>query len=75
MSTGGPTVLWEVNPDNSNWSPNLAFMRTIYYWVGQKVHLGFLVTFYGKTQTNFLANPIFFQQGHGLGVVFHLVPQ
>lgn len=24
-----------------------------YYWVGQKVHLGFLITFYRNTQTNF----------------------
>ena len=28
------------------------------YWVGQKVHLGFSVTSYGKTRTNFLANPV-----------------
>ena len=28
-------------------------------WIGHKVHLGFSVTPYGKTQTNFLANPIF----------------
>ena len=26
------------------------------YWVGQKGHLGFSVTFYGKTQTNFWAS-------------------
>lgn len=31
----------------------------VFYWVGRKVHLGlFSVTFYGKTQMNFLANPI-----------------
>lgn len=29
------------------------------YWVGQKLHLGFSVTYYGETQTNFLASPIF----------------
>ena len=29
--------------------------------VGQKVHLGFSVPSYGKTQKNFLANPILFQ--------------
>ena len=28
------------------------------YWVGQKVRSGFSVTSYGKTHTNFLANPI-----------------
>lgn len=28
------------------------------YWAGQKVTLGFSVTSYGKTQMNFLANPI-----------------
>ena len=28
------------------------------YWVGQEVHLGFSVTSYGKTRTNFLANPV-----------------
>ena len=25
---------------------------------GQKVHLGFSVRYYGKAQTNFLANPV-----------------
>ena len=30
-----------------------------YYWVGQKVHLGFSVTAYRKTQKNFLFNPIY----------------
>ena len=30
------------------------------YWVGPKVHSGFPVTSYGKTRTNFLANPILF---------------
>ena len=29
------------------------------YWVGQKVRSGFSVRSYGKTQTNFLANPIY----------------
>ena len=28
------------------------------YWVGQKIHLGFPVRCYRKTQTNFLVNPI-----------------
>ena len=28
------------------------------YWVGQEVHSGFSVRCYGKTQMNFLANPI-----------------
>ena len=28
------------------------------YWVGQKVHLGFSVRCYVKTQVNVLANPI-----------------
>ena len=28
------------------------------YWVGQKVHLHFSVTSYGKTQKTFLANPV-----------------
>lgn len=28
------------------------------YWAGRKVRLGFSVTAYRKTQTNFLANPI-----------------
>ena len=31
---------------------------TLFYWVGQKVPSGFLLRFY-KTQTNFVANPIF----------------
>ena len=29
------------------------------YWVGQKVHLGFSITSYRKTQANSLAHPIF----------------
>ena len=29
-----------------------------WYWVGQKVGLGFSIRCYGKTQTNFLAKPI-----------------
>ena len=29
------------------------------YWVGQKVCLDFSITSYGKTQMNFLANPIY----------------
>lgn len=33
------------------------------YWVGQKVYLGFLVTSYGKIQTNFQANPILCSSG------------
>ena len=32
--------------------------REVKYWVGQKVHLGFSIRCYGKTQTNFLANTI-----------------
>lgn len=28
------------------------------YWVGQKFHLGFPITSYGTTPTNFLANSI-----------------
>ena len=28
------------------------------YWVGQKVHLGFSITFYGKIPVNFLANTV-----------------
>ena len=32
------------------------------YWVGQKVHSGFSVKGYGKTQTNFLANPILYRK-------------
>ena len=28
------------------------------YWVGQKVHSGFSIRCYRKTQTKFLANPI-----------------
>lgn len=28
------------------------------YWVGQKFHSGFSLTYYGKTQTNSLAKPI-----------------
>ena len=28
------------------------------YWTGQKVYLGFSVRWYGKTRTNFLANPV-----------------
>ena len=32
--------------------------RIIIYWVGQKGHSGFSVTSYGKTQMNFLANPV-----------------
>ena len=27
-------------------------------WVGQKIHSGFPIRAYGKTQTKFLANPI-----------------
>ena len=27
------------------------------YWVGQKAHMGFSITVYGKTRTNSLANP------------------
>ena len=30
----------------------------IKYWVGQKVHSEFSITFYGKQQMNFLANSI-----------------
>lgn len=28
------------------------------YWVGHKVHLDFSLSWYGKTQNNFLANPV-----------------
>ena len=28
------------------------------YWVGQKVHLGFSITFYGTIPMNFLANTV-----------------
>ena len=31
---------------------------TLIYWVGQKVSSGFSIASYGKTQANFLANPI-----------------
>ena len=31
------------------------------YEIGQKVHLGFSVIFYGKTQTNLWANPMLYQ--------------
>ena len=40
---------WEGNPKK----------RGYMYWVGQKVHSGFSVRCYGKTQTNFLANLIY----------------
>ena len=45
-----------------NWGVLFAFVSFdfFYYWVGQKVHLGFSVWSDGKTQTNFVANPIFF---------------
>ena len=33
-------------------------INTCIYWVGQKVHSGFSVTSHGKTQMNFLANPM-----------------
>ena len=36
----------------------LISINTCIYWVGQKVHPGFSVTSHGKTQTNFLANPM-----------------
>ena len=29
------------------------------YWVGEKVPLGFFIRWYGKTQRNFLADPIY----------------
>ena len=34
-------------------------VTAIKYWVGQKVHSDFIIKRNGKTQTNFLANPIF----------------
>lgn len=37
----------------------LTYIYIYVYWVGQEVCLGSSVTFYGKTQTNFLANPIY----------------
>ena len=43
---------------NNKLPPNFASWNNI-YWVGQKVHLGFAITSYGKSWTNFLANPIF----------------
>ena len=42
--------------------PNAKLCRPeqeIKYWVGQKVHLGFSVRCYGKTQTNSLATPTY----------------
>ena len=48
-------------------SPNILLLLFIFpkflhnyntYWVGQKVHLGFSVQSNGKTQMNFLTNPI-----------------
>ena len=35
------------------------FQKGNLYWLGQKVHLGFSIPCYRKTQTNFLANSIF----------------
>ena len=32
--------------------------KMTYYWAGQKVGLNFSVTLYGKTEKNFLTNPI-----------------
>ena len=32
----------------------------LFYWVGQKIHLGFSIRWYGKTWMNALANPIQF---------------
>ena len=33
----------------------------MHIWIGQRVHLGFSVTAYGKTLMNFLANLIHFK--------------
>ena len=35
-------------------------MRQFKYWVGQKARSCFFVRCYGKTLTNFLANPMYF---------------
>lgn len=34
------------------------FIIKLFYWVGQKIHLGFSIRWYGKTWMNALANPI-----------------
>ena len=39
--------------------PQGVFDKEQIYWVGPKVRSGYSVTSYGKTQTNFWANPIF----------------
>ena len=33
------------------------YLESKKYWVGQKVYSSFTITFFGKTQMNFLANP------------------
>ena len=60
---------WTVLYCTSSICPDHIFFK---YWVGQKIHLGFPVWCYGKTQVNFLANTIYLI-GAGDKVYFTLV--
>ena len=40
-------------------------------WVGQKVHSGFTVRVYGKTQTDFLSNTIYTIKSTVLNVLYN----
>ena len=49
---------------NNKLPPNFA------YWVGQKIHLDFSITSYGKSWTNFLVNPMFNLLTHAMDQEF-----
>jgi len=58
--------------------PAFCLLRIKCYWVGQKVPLGFSIRCYGKTLTDFLANPVclrFYYILFRLLDIFHLLEQ
>ena len=92
-------ISWPFEGNNLLWNFNISFAHALnpwltLYWqscsstVGPKVHSGFAARYYGKTQTNFLANPIHCHENsgpaagmlgcclclrHSLRLVFHAV--
>ena len=48
-------AVFDQNKSDIMFIQNLGFKKS--YWIGQKFHLHFFITSYGKTWTNLLANP------------------
>ena len=50
-------AVFSQNKSDTMFSQNLGFKKS--YWIGQKFHVHFFITSYGKTWTNLLANPVY----------------